>query len=1014
MSVNTPQQPNPPTSPGPDGWIPEDEIDLRQYVFVVVSWWREIVLIALLTAVMGAAFVLLTRFTQSPVYEASATVAIARTQSSINFDERFQTSLAQGDSTANARVLDYTARRAALLGLVESTNVAQAVAEQLAGTLDEDERRPGRLLGQVSAELSKPAGAAANSASDLIKITVEADSPEKAAILANAWAENYVTEVNKLFGEVPAELVASVELELGLAQTTYGQAQSALEEFIASNEIARFDRLIAEKQDIIQRLQQGKQTAIATLVDEELAARRRVISAYINAQASNRLLTFNKEQEGKSQFVTTLIETEFNNRLNAFNADQAARRRLFDQYVEAQTQNQLLALTKDQDARRQLFTQYSDAQIRNMLLAFAKDQEMRTQIFQQYSSTQTDNLLLALAKDQQVRQRIFSQYTDAQLDNQLLAFSKDQEIRRKLFNAYVDTLIGNRLLAVQTDQDGRARLFAQYVNTEIENRLKALSQEQAAKSELFQAYADGDRMAKVAVFNEQVQNKLKTLGQYYESKRKLERLLKDAEGLSLQTALAGGAGGTSSGLALTLLKAEVFVSSSGISGTTQLLLDNVELSSDDPSAQAADVGALISVIKARISELDRLIAVQARTVLNNEGYDLLAADRPVDDPLFAALQQQYQQLFAIGPLAQAADAMGQSSLAAAILQKYESLFAVDALSQASDSVWQESDLLAQALTKYQELFKTGDFAALTSDTLPQDLTDAVATRYQELFQLGNLSASATITNNTQLSDAILAKYAELFSLGQLAAQSNVPDQNELSASILAKYQELFALGDLATQWENTGQSDLSSAILSRYEELFGLGALASASVVFSDTTSLFATIQYQYPALFDTGALSAMTEQMSTESTPLALLSETRARELLQLQGLEDVPNYTASAEPLLQAIDKLDKDIQALQSQRENQTARRDQLIRQRDLTLTTLNTLRSKSAELGLTRAVTNSEVRFASPAVEPLHPMARQSLITTTALVGIVGMMLAVFVVFFANFMGAQPWLGRKELT
>ncbi len=1014
MTVSNPELPNRPTAPSPDTWLPEDEIDLRQYVLVLVAWWREIVLIALLTAVVAAALVLLSRFLLSPVYASSATVAIARTQSNISFDERFQTTVAQGDATANLRVIDYTARRSALVGLVASGNVAQAVIDQLGEQLDEEEREPAQLLGQVSAELSKLEDSPANSTSDLILITVEAASAEKAAAIANAWAENYVALINKLYGEVPAELVASVEMELGLAQTTYEQAQSGLEEFIASNEIARFDRLIAEKQDIIQRLQQGKQTAITTLVDEELAARSQIISAYINAQASNRLLTFNKEQEGKRQFVTTLIETEFDNRLNAFQSDQTARRRLFDQYVDVQTQNQMLALTKDQEARRQIFAQYSDTQIRNLLLAFATDQEVRTQLFQQYTSTQIDNLLLALATDQDVRQRLFSQYTTVQLDNQLLALSKDQEIRRKLFEAYVDSLVSNRLLAVQKDQEGRARLFAQYVNTEIENRLKALSQEQTVKSGLFQAYADADLRAKVTVFNEQVENKLETLGQYYESRRKLERLLKDAEGLSLQTNLAGGAGSASNGLALMLLKAEVFASSSALPVNLQLRLDNTDLGNADDTTQGADASALISVIKARMSEMDRLIAVQARSVLNNEGYDLLAVERPVDDPLFAALQQQYQDLFEVGSLAKAADETGDSSLVAGILQKYESLFAVDALAQSSDSVWQESELLNQALTKYQELFKTGDFAA-QSGALPQDLTNAIGTRYQELFQLGSLSSSATITNNNQLSNAILAKYAELFSLGELVAQSSLPDQTELSASILTKYQELFALGDLATQWEGTTQSDLSNAILSRYEELFGLGALASASTVFSSTTPIFESIQRQYPDLFDTGALSALTEQMAIGGTPLALLSEERAKELLQLQGLEDVPNYTASAEPLLQAIDKLEKEIQSLTAQREGQTAQRDQLIRRRDLALSTLNTLRNKSAELNLTRTVTNSELRFASPAVEPLEPVepvARLGLITTTALAGIVGLMLAVFVIFFANFMGAQPWLGRRE--
>jgi len=813
-----------------------------------VAWWREIVLIILLTAVMAAALVLLSRFVLPPVYQASATVAIARTQSNINFDDRFQTTVAQGDTTANTRVIDYTARRAALLGLVESGNVARAVIDQLGDQLDEEEQHPARLLGLVSAELSKPEGVSANATSDLILITVEAATAEKAAAIANAWAENYVALINKLYGEVPAELVASVELEMAQSQTTYEQTQRALEEFIAQNGIDRLNRLIAEKQDIIQSLQQGRQTAITTIVDQQLAAQSQVISAFINAQASNRLLAFNEEQEAKRGIISALIQADTDSRLKAFQKDQATRQQLFDQY------------------------------------------------------------------------------TDTELSNQLLALSRDQEIRRKVFNTYVDNLVANRLQAVDKAQELRARTFAQYVNTEIDNRLSALSKEQAAASQLFDAYASADARAKVAVFNEQVEEKLQTLARYYDTRRKLARLQSEAESLWLQTSLAGDAGAATNGLALMLLKAEVFASSASLPGDLQLHLETTDFTGGSAVEQGTDLNALISVLKARIGELDRLIAVQSRTVLNNEGYDLLSPQRPAGDPLYAALQQQYQELFALGPLAQSADQVDNSALSQAMLVKYQDLFSLDALDAAADSLWQDNELLSAVTAKYQDLFNVG--------------------------RLPTLSAQGT---------------------------------------------------------DGTG---LSAAIESRYTDLFGMGTLAQASTVFSSTTPLFVSIQSQYPALFDTGALSALTEQV-TNDTPLSLLSEERAKELLQLQGLEDVPSYSASAEPLLQAIDKLEKEIQSLQAQRESQTAQQGQLTRQRDLAQSTLNTLRNKSAELNLTRTVTNSELRFASSAVEPMKPVARQGLVTTTALAGIVGLMLAVFVVFFANFMGAQPWLaGRRS--
>ena len=82
-------------------------------------------------------------------------------------------------------------------------------------------------------------------------------------------------QVNRIYGQVPSELVASVNTEMVKAQTEYENAQKELEAFVAHNEVDKFNRLIAEKQDIIASLQAGKQTAVTTIVDEELQARAR-------------------------------------------------------------------------------------------------------------------------------------------------------------------------------------------------------------------------------------------------------------------------------------------------------------------------------------------------------------------------------------------------------------------------------------------------------------------------------------------------------------------------------------------------------------------------------------------------------------------------------------------------------------------------------------------------------------------------------------------------------------------
>jgi len=656
MTISNPELPQRPTQPNPEAWLPEDEIDLREYVLVLVAWWREIVLIAVGVALIAALAVLALRLIISPFYESSATVAIARTQSNITFDTRFTTLSAEDAASLQQ---GSAARRAALLGLVVNGAVAQAVIDQLGDLLDEEERNPAALLAneRVSAEL---VGGSGNQAvSDLIRITVKADSAPKAAAIVNAWAENYVTQVNRIYGQVPGELVASIASELTNAQTEYNSAQSELEAFVASNQVDRLGRLIVEKQDIIASLQ--------------------------SAQANNRLLAFQKEQEAKRALVSALIE-----------ADTASR-------------------------------------------------------------------------------------------------------------------------------------------------LHALQSEQAGKTKLFDAYAQADIQAKLAVFNEETQSRLQLLSTYYETRAKLQRLRGDAVNLRLQSAQAGEAGAATNSLALLLLKVQVYATSTSpaaLPSDLQITLADIGDINAGAPGQLTDLDGLVQALESRLAQLDLLIADQSNRLLTNGDYNFIS------DPAGGGAEG----------------------------------------------------------------------------------------------------------------------------------------------------------------------SELVAAVQERYRQLFALSPLATESLAISTTTPIYAAIRAQYPDLFDIGALAALSDGVSADN-PLAALGSERAKELLQLQGLEDLPAYTAAAEPLTRAIDQLESDIQALQAQQEAESSRRQQLAQRRDLAWSTLTTLQNKSAELQLSSTATNSEVRLAAPGVEPIDPVKGLGLITTTALAGIVGLMLAVFVVFFANFMGAQPWLGRR---
>ncbi len=224
MTVQTQEQPR-------DTWAAEDEIDLRQYLDVLIRWWREIVAITLGTVVLAAVGIMIMRLVLPPEFEASADVAIVRTVSDVNFDERFRTN----PEELGLDTINLSARRSALLGLVSTGAIAQEVVTQLGDTLSTEEQNPANLLEMVEGELANINGAGSDS--DLIRITVTSDDPEKAAAIANAWAPIYVHTVNTIYGQVPNEVLESIQAELATAELAYLTNQANLEAFIANNRV---------------------------------------------------------------------------------------------------------------------------------------------------------------------------------------------------------------------------------------------------------------------------------------------------------------------------------------------------------------------------------------------------------------------------------------------------------------------------------------------------------------------------------------------------------------------------------------------------------------------------------------------------------------------------------------------------------------------------------------------------------------------------------------------------------
>lgn len=675
-----------------DSWRMDDEIDLREYLEVLIRWWREILLVTGAVAVLATGAMFTLEQLTPPIYEASATVAIARVKSDITFDDRYRTL-----SEEELQQLRGDARRSALLGLVRNSAVAEAVINELGGSLPLDERNPALLLEQIGASLVTSENG--RSDSDLIRVTVQSESPELSALIANAWANHYVQHVNTLYGSVPAELMASVRNDLDLATVDYEAAQRNLEAFIAQDNADQLARLIAENESVISAIQMGKQAALQSLIDKELAARQEIAAAYINALAQNRLLGFEKEQEAKRQIVAAYIDSELENRLNAFYDDQRAR----------------------------------------------------------------------------------------------------QEIYTRLVNAELNSV--------------------------------------------------------TTIFDKQVEDNLLQLARRYEEKQRLESLLISAQTLRNQVATGGDAAAASNSLAVTLLKTQIVSATTSLADTLQLNVDTTSGVAVSADEQEADLAALIETIEQRLSTLSTEISQQAATLAAGDGYEML-------------------DLFAPEQLAVSTSSEGRGG------------------------------------------------ASAQADAVLRTLRDAIAARYEDLYEIGRIA--------------------------------------------------------------ETGQE------------------LAVDSEIFNEIRTL-------YPNLFKLGELSELVSADTSES-PLSVLGQTEAAELLQLQAPASLVSYAAATAEFDQTLLTLEEELQALRSQQEARMGRKQQLMQQRDLAWTTFTTLSNKNVELNLSNTAANSEVRFAAPAIPPAEPLGGTSLLMVLALSGIVGLMLALVIAFLSNFMGMQPFLQR----
>jgi len=208
-----------------------DEIDLRQYIDVIVRGWKFIVAAALVAALAAA----VVSFSMPPVYEARAGVIISRVRSQVVFEPSMVT---LSDEDMSGLRVDIKARQSTLAALGRSPAVEAEVIRRLEDTLSPEERRVGGLLENgIEVEVAK---------GEMIEIRWRDKDPARAALITNTWAEEYERCVNRLYG-TSTETPASIEAQLAGASENYEAAEVDLLAFVGANKITELKSEIGSK-----------------------------------------------------------------------------------------------------------------------------------------------------------------------------------------------------------------------------------------------------------------------------------------------------------------------------------------------------------------------------------------------------------------------------------------------------------------------------------------------------------------------------------------------------------------------------------------------------------------------------------------------------------------------------------------------------------------------------------------------------------------------------------------------
>ena len=212
----------------------DEPFDFRPYITVVLRHWRLLLGGAIISGLLaiGLSFLL------PPTYEAQALVLVVDPSQLVQFDPRFET-------------IDEIRPRQAYPVLALSDSLLDTLLADVAAELDE----PDTLK-----ELREAVTISASNDPSLLELHVEHSDPATAALIANRWAELFVSQANQVIGDQSEVQVTFYMEQRDVTQQTLESAQQALAEFQAGN-----------RQTIVKAQLESRETALEMYLTQQQA-----------------------------------------------------------------------------------------------------------------------------------------------------------------------------------------------------------------------------------------------------------------------------------------------------------------------------------------------------------------------------------------------------------------------------------------------------------------------------------------------------------------------------------------------------------------------------------------------------------------------------------------------------------------------------------------------------------------------------------------------------------------------